>query len=258
MELKSEIIEGFLAYFDIQGFSNSLKSSDFTENIQKYCNFLDDSTIRRNLNYNFFSDSVVIYTKKVDNESFFNLIQAVSEIYNLLLLELGLVICGGISCGKFTIHENNGNKIIAGTPMVDAVQHEQKQNWIGVMISPEVIKKVSVFGTMIQNELHKGTAEKIGKKLKPLAWYAYLKKAMIPIKVEDNETYMNGFAIFPNPPNITNGLDVLENLREVAIKLEYLKYSAPNPKVVKKLDRTRSLILSDEMYWENMVGVELF
>ena len=49
-------IEGFLAYFDIQGFSEKLKTSDFSHDFDSYCDILNKGTTRleRGLEYRFF------------------------------------------------------------------------------------------------------------------------------------------------------------------------------------------------------------
>lgn len=260
MILRSELFKGFIAYLNILEVSNFIITNDFSDQFKKFCSILEKSINKHDLEYTFFSDSVIVYSKKIDDEQFYSLTQALSEIYNRLLLELNLVICGGVSCGRFSIHEYNGNKIISGPPMIDAVQIEQKQDWIGIVISPAVIKKVSAFKTMIKHDLNKGTVEIIRGILTPIAWYAYIKKYdRIPVINSNSETNrMDGFIIFPNQQEVTQGLHVLENLRKFGEKLEYLRYSEPNSTLVRKIDCTNRMLYSCEANWAAMTSVELY
>jgi hypothetical protein len=257
---QSESIEGFIAYLKILEISNFITSDDFSVQFKKFCNILEDSLSTHNLEYTFFSDSIIIYSKKINDEQFFYLIQALSEIFNRLLLELQIVICGGVSCGEFSVHEYHGNKIVSGLSLNNALQIEHEQDWIGIVVSPEVIRKVPVFKTLIKHDLNLGTVEKIRKILTPIAWYAYIKLYdRIPIKTSNAEIKrVSGFIIFPNQQEVTKGNHVLENLRKFGEKLEYLRYSRPNMTFIRKIDCTNRMIYSTEANWLAMASIELY
>ena len=254
------MIEGYLAYFDILGFFEMLKTSDFSDKFTIYCKIIEDSMFKRDLEYKFFSDSAVLYTTYLTEASFFSLVQALSEIYYRLFLELDLVICGGISCGSFSFHRNNGNVIIAGIPMVDAVNLEQKQDWIGIMVSPKVINRVPIFKKIIATEFHASVVVPTREVIKPLAWFAYLQKTSdIPIKLDAGGIELTkGFVVLPIKPDLKNGEDVYNNLQDVNNKLHFMRYTASNTRVISKIERTKTLIVGSIRNWQMMKKVDLF
>jgi hypothetical protein len=258
--IQSDSVKGFIAYLKIFDILDFRTSDNFQVQFNKFCNILEDSICKHNLEYMFFSDNVIIYSKKIDDVIFFTLIQSLSEIFNRLLLELQIFICGAVSCGGFSIHEYHGNTIVSGLPLNDAKQIGQEQDWFGIVISPEIIKKVSVFKILIEHDLNPETVEKIRKILSPIAWYAYIKLYdRIPIKTNNSKTKrVSGFIIFPNQQEVTKGLHVLENLRKFGEKLEYLRYSKPDMAFIRKIDCTNRMIYSTEAYWFAMASIELY
>jgi len=128
-------IEGFIGYFDLLGFSESIRSGEnFIKKISKYNEILYEAVEvdSKNLEYVFFSDSVIINSKGKSEEELIELIWALSEILYRLLIELNVVICGCISIGKFTkIVDDNNNVMITGSPILEAVHYEKKKNRIG-------------------------------------------------------------------------------------------------------------------------------
>ncbi|MDD4876265.1 MAG: hypothetical protein PHQ86_03935 [Dehalococcoidales bacterium] len=138
-----KVIEGYVAFFDMLGFSELVREGSFSENFNKYSEILSNAVEinKDGLQYVTFSDSVVINTKNKGKEQLQYLIRAVADISFRFLTELDIPICGSISIGQFDRHEHkDGNVIIAGRTIIDAYQYEQKQDWVGVMLSPKVVR----------------------------------------------------------------------------------------------------------------------
>ncbi len=155
--------KGYVAFLDILGFSE-LISSGLIPDFREYFNIMESAVKGPHLQYVTFSDSIVINTKgqgelifssgeedmieeivnefkEEEEESLFNLIKAVSNITYRFLTELNVPIRGCISYGNFyRVESDEGDVMIAGTPIIDAYHYEKNQNWIGVMLSPRVIK----------------------------------------------------------------------------------------------------------------------
>lgn len=209
-------MEGFVAYFDILGFSESMKHSDFSDKIDKYSEILDYSLRRdeRDLEYIFFSDSVIINSKTSDESQLLHISTAMSEISYHLLIDLELPICGCISHGRFTKLEKNGNVMITGSPILDAIKYEEKQNWVGTMLSPELVRKYRQINDM----------------LKPLGDYPekvnnYRKNFLFNLcvyrywEIPFTDTTYSGFVITPKNYISTTLEETLENLKKYRQKL---------------------------------------
>ena len=123
----SEDIEGFLAYFDLQGFSKLISKTGFKKKFKDFCKIIEESVKSGGLDihYRFFSDSVVVYTKEISTEKFVEITSTLAQISLNLLTFLDLPVCGGLSGGRFSLHQNGENVIFAGAPMVEAVELEQ-------------------------------------------------------------------------------------------------------------------------------------
>ena len=59
-------ITGFLACFDLLGFSELIVNTGFNEKFDVFCTILEEAVVSgwTDIHYRFFSDSVVIYKKK--------------------------------------------------------------------------------------------------------------------------------------------------------------------------------------------------
>ena len=138
-------LEGFIAYFDMLGFSNSIQyGNNFSKKINKYREILFEAieVDASNLEYVSFSDSVIINSTEKNEETLLELLWALSEILFRMLTELEVAMCGCLSVGTFTkIIDEDNNVMITGTPILDAIHYEKQQNWVGIMLSPKIIKE---------------------------------------------------------------------------------------------------------------------
>ena len=141
---RGEWREGYVALIDILGFSEGILRHNLQTFFHEYNKSVHDvlsTPEAQNLEYIVFSDTIVIYTHYSNKKSFLSLVRACSLLF-VSLLKIGLPLRGCISHGKFHLQKNPNGVIIAGEPIIDAHDYEQKQNWIGIMISPKVIEKI--------------------------------------------------------------------------------------------------------------------
>lgn len=140
--------ECFVALLDILGFRDLVKNndlekvaqtyqkarSDFESNIQHINALLQNDSV----SFRIFSDTFLIYTSEVSDESFLALLAALDFLF-IAANENNLPIRGATAVGELIV--SNGIEI--GIPIVEAYENEQKQDWIGCWITPSCIDRIS-------------------------------------------------------------------------------------------------------------------
>lgn len=224
-------MKGLIAYFDVLGFSNLIREDKFSEKRKTYTQILDNAVKQnRNLDYIVFSDSVIIKSETINEKELLNLCKAISEISYELLFKLELPIRGCISCGEFTWDVEEGNSIISGIPILDAISWEKKQNWIGVILSPYVVDKFrdlyekTNFESIYDDESFKIFESNID-------WKVHIQiYNEIPLSSRE---YYEGFVVLPRNPESSN-LELIFDLRNYRDKLRFMTLLAPDPSVQSK------------------------
>ncbi len=140
--------ESYVALLDILGFSTLVATGEFEEKRGDYFRILHRAIYRPFdepllLQYVTFSDTIVISTDGTPTGFLQALVLAVGRVCGEALVTLGWPVRGAISVGKLTRTEIDGNLVVAGPPIVDAYDHERKQKWIGVMLSPKLLAHLS-------------------------------------------------------------------------------------------------------------------
>jgi len=246
---------GFIAYFDILGFSELIKEENFADKIQLYNEILQEavSSKNRDLDYIFFSDSVIINSNNSSEQDLLNLCVAIAEIMFRLLMELDLTICGCISFGEFTKLTNNGNAMITGTPILDAVKFEELQKWVGMMLSPRVVKAFRTIGP--KTNMSRGRAETFPALFEEnLPWKIHLQRYS-PIPLADGT--MDGFVIIPRDPSVTDCMAHIDRLKDCRQKLDELCLFAPDPYSQQKYITTNTMLREIIERWETLSSQKL-
>lgn len=240
--MTSKEIEGYLAYIDLLGFSELIKTAGFDEKFTKFYSIIEEAVEfgGNGIYYRFFSDSIVLYTEELSSRKFVEIAGTLSQIYYKLLNELELVLSGGLSCGKFSLHEYINNVIFAGSPMVDAVKIQEAQNWLGITVSQEIIKKEPAFTPMISYPLFHFNIDELNRDLQyPHVLYYVQEYGRIPVKSPSNlEDSISGFIIVPQILNPENPSIAALNILEFIDDLTGLKYQASTSYVQQKYNLT--------------------
>lgn len=151
MKLKKEdfqTIQGFVALYDILGYSQLVKENDLLKvvrvhekmkemmknNTEGYVYRLGKPIIAV---YNY-ADTFLIYTNEMSDTGFKALLEGCHFIF-IAAIFYGLPIRGATACGEFYVSEN----LITGKPIIEAYEKERKQDWIGCWITDECLDKIS-------------------------------------------------------------------------------------------------------------------
>lgn len=247
MSSKIENVEGILAYLDIAGFSNYLQTSDFSKEFESFYKILDDTIKKYDeesvITFRFFSDSIIIYSKKVTKKVLINMIKTISRINFKFINELNLVLCGSISVGKFKVYKKEGNILIAGSPIVEAVRYEQIMNCFGITISPSLISSTKYFNNLIDRPLNSKFWDTVKKGISDKTLHYFVHNVKIPIKSQENPTETTeGLLTIPiddiDPLSKSNiGVSFLKT----TFALSRLKYSAFDPIIQEKYRKSTNL-----------------
>lgn len=98
-----------------------------------------------NVSVAWFSDTVLLYTKRDTDEAVGELLQAVASLLFETILEGTTRIRAGIAYGE--AYMDPENSIYVGVPIVEAHQMEQKQEWAGAALTPSACERVRACGT---------------------------------------------------------------------------------------------------------------
>jgi len=132
----------YLFYLDILGFKELIKekSPEVIYNTIDKCLNLFYTWERYNELFSplYFSDTIIFYQTSVEYKStaFLDIYGIAGLIYSKLLSE-GIPVRGSITYGDFTVKQDSKgkNSIYFGSALIEAIDLEKKENWIGIIIS---------------------------------------------------------------------------------------------------------------------------
>lgn len=236
-------MEGFVAFLDILGFSELVRNGNLFEKFPQYTDIINNALETEGdlLQYIIFSDSIIINSKNAEEDTLLLLSTALSKISYQLLLKMNMPICGCVSMGEYSRLEKEGNVTIAGPPILDAYHYEQEQDWIGIMLSPTILRR----GLDIPTNTFIGgidSDDRLDSFMYFLPWMMCLQRNE---KINfHGEREFDGFAIVPS--NITT--ETIEELHDDLFNywyhLENLKFLCRDPQSQSKYDQTMSWIES--------------
>lgn len=154
--------ENVVAVLDILGFSNIMMTesieeieSNYTQTLMGVLNFvgftsvggfiLDESGNLEvaeglwTISYGVFSDTVVMYPKKLIQNPIRAICEAVATTIDFALRTTDWLFRGGIEIGTF--RHNQEHHLYLGTAIIRAHNIETEQEWSGCIIGPETIKR---------------------------------------------------------------------------------------------------------------------
>ena len=133
---------GYVALLDILGFSDALLNGASEAFLQDYQGVLSDAVASSiGAEYVVFSDSIILTQPGTGFADLLALSRA-SSLLTFELIKRGIPVRGAISFGEYVRSRmQSANVFVAGRPIVDAYRYEQAQKWIGVMLTPTVVRK---------------------------------------------------------------------------------------------------------------------
>ncbi len=142
-------IQGFMALFDILGYSQWIKQNSIenvvidhknmkrmaTTNVEHFLNYALKEDIIKVLSY---ADTFLIYTNQISETAFKAIMAACRGMFEAAIC-FGLPIRGAVTCGEFYASED----MITGKPLIAAFEKEKEQDWIGCWIMDMCFEKIS-------------------------------------------------------------------------------------------------------------------
>ncbi len=140
-----------LSYFDLLGFSNIIRDNKIEhiiplyEEVLKFLHSSASTKIKYGLDYSWFSDTFLLFTKG-DTEGEFSLIEQASRLFFEKLITNHIPVRGSLTIGEFyTQKEKN---IFLGKALVEAYEYGETQNWLGFILTPSVYEYLSNSNTL--------------------------------------------------------------------------------------------------------------
>jgi hypothetical protein len=136
--------EGYIGFLDVLGFSDLIARDDSLNEIARYVESIQTAVAKTpstSLGLALFSDSIVLSEPSADPEALLNVIEVSSRIFGALL-KLRVPVRGAITFGKFIRSgDSSTGTIVAGRPLVEALQWEHQQDWVGITLAPSVTRR---------------------------------------------------------------------------------------------------------------------
>ncbi len=149
-----------IAVCDILGFRNLVQDNPLEDVVDKALNWFRQAlyhSIRKdgwpseapplreiqeqaNVGVAWFSDTILLYTLKDDDESVRALVSSVGWLTFETILAGTMRVRSGISYGK--VYLNPENALYVGTPIIEAYEMEQSQAWCGAALTAAAVARV--------------------------------------------------------------------------------------------------------------------
>lgn len=239
---------GYVALLDVLGFSALVASDAAGQRIERYLSCLHRAIGGTTpVDYVVFSDSIVLTVEGEDDNSLITMAAACSRLMGELLTE-SISIRGAISHGHFVRSAVGQSVFVAGRAVIDAYRFEQQQDWIGVMIAPSALERVTDLDQRCQLQGH--TAVDAFRAIEPrIRWVAFIQHSYdIPFHGGGR---LDGFAVVP-----TNGLldpvALRDSIKAAIDRLNWLRAIAPTPEAQEKYSRTTNWLRGTQSLWREV------
>lgn len=238
---------------DILGFSSRVVAGDSESGgVNEYIDIVVKSfqPYTSKLKMILFSDTVILYTPDDSISDFENIIEVSSKIsYSLIMAEVPFR--GAISYGAFLRSEQEAHgTVIVGRPIVDAHHYESQLQWVGLMLTPSVLRQIPDIATRTVVS-RKGADESAPTYLAGLQHAVRIQAcSQIPIEAlpDDQTSYLSGYAVVPLSDfySIEN---IKENMSTVLHKLIWMKQLAPDPRSQAKYENSVTWLRKLYQHW---------
>jgi hypothetical protein len=241
--------EGFVALLDVLGFRNIVGHPASEKRLSAYLKAVEEVISgkgdTRAIDFVLFSDSIVITTDDDSDLSLRTLLRACSRLIGALL-ENGIAVRGAVSHGSFFRESRSNGVFLAGRPIVEAYESEQKQNWLGVIATPSVLDLHRLAQRCV---MRRGKRESVADLGDRLPWILLLQRCgSIPFE----GATLEGLAVVPTP--VGNDLNAFPSyIKKCRRKVEELKLLAPEPRAQGKYISTATWLGEVSDRWSAFV-----
>jgi hypothetical protein len=249
---------GFVALLDVLGFSALVSGDNADRRLQKYLELLEASTVESKeaspVEYVVFSDSIVLTSIDSSTESFLSLAGRCSRML-ALMLENDIPLRGAISYGSYIRSPSKSGIFVAGRAIIDAYRFETAQNWVGIMLSPSIIRQIPDLESLCRINVPR-TLEELSTFTESAPWHVFVQRCgSIPFHANgpfENDSF-EGYAIVPSA-GAADCTVIYESLKVSFAKVNWLKSIAPDPNSQAKYRKTSEWIQYITYQWENIVN----
>jgi hypothetical protein len=238
---------GFVALLDVLGFTNLVNDDPGGRKVLRYLECLKSATAGTSVDFVVFSDSIVLTGTDHNPDGLLPIAEACSRLMFNLVQE-SIPVRGAIAYGEFqreTIDgggQNSSNVFVAGRPIIEAYDFEQRQDWVGIMLAPSAVSAVRDLKTRCE------LTDDLDPSSSRCRWVSFLQFSR-QIPFHDTQSF-TGFAVVPcaDEPAPT---PVINSIRAVREKLDWLRLShAPTPAAQEKYSRSVSWLGGVQSEWQ--------
>ena len=254
------IIEGFVALIDILGFQEFVRRPDFDARVQQYLNTLDGIVARseQEISYQQASDSTILTTTDLSEEALRSLLETVSAISLAALVELDLPMRGGIASGRDAVQDaGRGGSGIAGPAVVDAYRTEQKQDWVGTMLSPSTFHALPRLQDLLTVPVRWPALHADNRELESrMNWLLLAARHRIPLHSTSpmSDPTLVGFAVLPKRLGTHAPEQAITDLEDFGQALERLTIFAPDDAAQRKYAASRNFCSAQAHSWRDLLS----
>tara|TARA_R110002074_G_scaffold401634_1_gene600634 strand:- start:15944 stop:16609 length:666 start_codon:yes stop_codon:yes gene_type:complete len=155
----------WFSYFDLLGFANLVRTSEIHNVLPIYEKVLEaieekaDPKRAKGINYSWFSDTFIIFTKGSTLEEF-SLIEQASRLFFQKLILHEIPVRGALTFGDlYTQQEKN---IFLGEALIDAYEYGENQNWLNFVIAPSAYNALNKLDFPMEERAHYRLVEQNG------------------------------------------------------------------------------------------------
>lgn len=158
----------FVSFFDILGFKSWIEvdgSKEVFKYVKGYLDMMIKSSLPnaivnsdmsvefevQNVDFVYFSDSIIFYSKDDTEESFKALITASNTFMNVFNCGVSYMLRGAMAYGEF--YADDETRSYVGQALIDAYQLEEETNWLGFSFHSSVLE-TNVFQNFFENNQH--------------------------------------------------------------------------------------------------------
>jgi hypothetical protein len=241
-------VTGYAAFFDVLGFT-ALVLGDGGRRIEKYLSCLREVFDKESacpIDYVVFSDSLILTTRDSSLPALQALFARCSRMLHVMLSN-NIPLRGAIACGEFNTEKTDHGTFVAGRAIIDAINFEQAQDWVGAMVAPSVVQALPSLPALCAFE-DPYTPDRWRSLRTRLPWAAFVQPCSgIPFRTGGS---YQGLAIVP-----TSGVLELAALRDSILiamnSLNWLKSLAPDPRAQAKYDRAAMWMSDVQREWHH-------
>jgi hypothetical protein len=249
--------EGYIALLDVLGFEQLVARESYVEELERYTDTIRRASDNSALEFVLFSDTIVITTFATDEGSLKNLVRSCSRLFGELLVE-EIPLRGAIAKGSFLRNKTDAGVFLAGRAVVDAYRFEKKQDWVGILLTPSVLKSMPSLRTLCRVPGANLVGADLAREAANLEWMRCIQPCnSVPfhgdIPVEPGG--YDGFAIVPTRSDLQTRDQILAENRQMQEALLRLKSLAPDPSAQKKYESTRIWLNSLLSTWARSPAV---